>query len=77
MKYAVLTLLISLNAFSANNCPRVKIIVLSEQEFGKDPRDMPALKSAKVRCAQIYRNSPCLKKLTKRAPGEYQAICGR
>lgn len=39
--------------------------------------DTNALNSAKVRCAEIYVDAPCLKKLIKKRHQVYHAICGK
>jgi hypothetical protein len=39
-------------------------------------RDEGAIKQAKKRCAEIYPDAPCLKKLQRMEDGVYRAICG-
>lgn len=41
------------------------------------PEDIDNLTRARMRCPQIYKNSPCLTKFTKVEERVYRAICGR
>lgn len=40
------------------------------------PTDQATLNRAKMRCAEIYPDAPCLKKLVKKKELLYNAICG-
>lgn len=38
--------------------------------------DESTLNRAKIRCKQLYKDAPCLKKFTKKNKNTYRAICG-
>jgi len=39
--------------------------------------DEKTLIRAQVRCGELYRNSPCVKKFVKTGERDYRALCGR
>ena len=46
-------------------------------EFDWNDYDRAHLTTAKKRCGEIYKSSPCLKLFIKRTPSDYSAICGK
>ena len=58
----------------ALSCPATKIV--NRTEIWNE-RDQDTLDRAKVRCGQIYRESPCLKYFEKTGENAYRAVCGK
>ncbi len=55
-------------------CPKVVIENRTDEPFNSI--DKWNLSIALKRCKQLYKNSPCLVKFIKKAPGAYGAVCG-
>lgn len=66
----------SLILIASLQCAETKIVNVSWQPFGGDPRDQQSLNSAKARCKVHFERSPCLTTFTKLEPGAYRAMCG-
>lgn len=60
---------------TADTCPRVHIVEPVDEPWTQ--RDQRILDTAKVRCGQIYKDSPCLISFEKVTTGQYRAICGQ
>jgi len=56
-------------------CPIPKII--NNTSFPWNSYDQKTLDHAKIRCKELYSNSPCLITFTKTAEKDYRVICGR
>lgn len=59
----------------ALSCPDTIIINQTKESWNK--LDSKTLAGAKVRCAQIYPDAPCVKKFYKRPEQSYWVICGK
>lgn len=59
---------------SCRVCPMVDLVDFSGGP--PDHRDKPAFERALQQCKARYVNSACLITFTRRAPGQYEALCG-
>lgn len=66
--------MIRLLLLAALSCPKPEIINSSGYQWNSF--DQKTLNRAKVRCGQLYPNSPCVKKFMKTDKMTYQVICG-
>lgn len=57
------------------SCALAILINLTQHPFNNT--DLKHIVTAKSRCGQIYKDSPCLKKFIKREKKVYWAICGK
>lgn len=58
-----------------NYCPIP--IINGVEDFGWNSHDQKTLQNAYKRCAQKYKNSPCVKVFNKIGQQNYTVICGR
>ncbi len=56
-------------------CPKVQIIAVNGATWG-NKMDKMNLDTATNRCAQLYKNSPCLVSFMKLEDNRYHAVCG-
>lgn len=59
---------------AALSCPATKIVNTSGYPWNKD--DAAMLRQAKVRCGELYEDSPCLKLIKKYGFNDYSVVCG-
>ncbi len=52
-------------------------IIENRTEFPWNDYDQQHLDTAKKRCGEIYKNSPCVVKFIKRTESDYSVICGK
>lgn len=57
----------------AMTCPET---IIDNRTNEWTPYDMQTLAHAKVRCGEIYPDSPCVKKFIKKDESTYNVICG-
>lgn len=57
----------------ASQCPQV-LVVNNTKVWNED--DQKTLDFAKVRCAEIYPDAPCIKKFIKKSDTNYNVVCG-
>lgn len=61
-------------ALSAAQCPET---IIDNRTNEWTPYDMQTLARARVRCGEIYPDSPCVKKFIKKDASTYNVICGK
>lgn len=75
MKNLLIILFLIFISLSCSSKICSKIIVINDTGIWTD-FDQKTLEAAKVRCGQLYKNSPCLKLFKKIEDKTYSAICG-
>jgi hypothetical protein len=56
-------------------CPETDVI--NESDAAWTDYDQQTLDHAKIRCGELYSESPCLKRFIKRTATSYHAVCGQ
>lgn len=52
-------------------------IIINLTQYPMTPRDLGVLTDAKIRCEELYVESPCVIKFAKTDKHSYQVTCGR
>lgn len=56
-------------------CP--KTIFENQSKFNWNDEDFKVYEKARIRCGEIYKESPCVKKFIKRDKQDYSVVCGK